>query len=260
MSDPTLFRGTASDYDKYRPQYSQEVVGLIKKKFKLDGSGTLLDLGCGTGQLTLPFSEYFEKVIAVDADPEMLRVAKEKAKNQGIENIEWIERAAEDFFPTGDKFKLITIGKAFHWMKQEAIIPQLRDALVPDGGLAFTFGRSWWSGTEEWQKQVIEVVKEFLGNQRRAGAGTFKPSEKKFETMLAEANFKVESFKFMENWDMNIESILGFLYSTSFASRELLVDRAAKFEEKLRTTLLKLNPAGEFISPEPTWVILAWPS
>src|SRR5690349_23730188 len=49
-----------------------EFYDMVAHKFNLDGTGRLLDLGCGTGQLAIPFSSYFEEVIGLDPEPEML--------------------------------------------------------------------------------------------------------------------------------------------------------------------------------------------
>ena len=66
------FQGTAKYYAKYRPIIPSEVVDYLKKKYQLSGSGTLLDIGCGTGISTIAFAPLFSKVIAFDPSPEML--------------------------------------------------------------------------------------------------------------------------------------------------------------------------------------------
>lgn len=116
MSDPALFEGTAEYYERYRPKYGTDIIELLAKKFRLDGTGSLLDLGCGTGQFAIPLSPLFEEVIAVDADAGMLDVARTCARKAGTRNISWVRGRAEDFFPTEKVFRLVTIGKAFHFM------------------------------------------------------------------------------------------------------------------------------------------------
>lgn len=83
MSDPNLFKGTASYYERYRPQYPDEVFAFIRSAFHLDGKGAFLDLGCGTGRLTFPLAHDFERVIAVDPSAEMLATGDAVAKKRG---------------------------------------------------------------------------------------------------------------------------------------------------------------------------------
>jgi SAM-dependent methyltransferase len=47
--------------------------------------GRLLDLGCGTGRLLVPFARHGYDVLGVDLSEEMLAVAREKAKSAGLE-------------------------------------------------------------------------------------------------------------------------------------------------------------------------------
>lgn len=66
MDDKELFKNTAYYYTKYRMGYPSEFFTYIIHFFNLNGKGRLLDLGCGTGQLTIPFAKYFEEVIGLD--------------------------------------------------------------------------------------------------------------------------------------------------------------------------------------------------
>ncbi|MFE3961036.1 methyltransferase domain-containing protein [Nocardia sp. NPDC059091] len=70
MSD--LFADTAWHYARYRPGYPSEFLDEIVRSFQLDGSGRLLDLGCGTGQLTVPLSKHVREAVGVDPEPQML--------------------------------------------------------------------------------------------------------------------------------------------------------------------------------------------
>jgi len=46
--------------------------------------GRLLDLGCGTGRLLVPFAQRGYRVLGVDLSPEMLKVADDKARAAGV--------------------------------------------------------------------------------------------------------------------------------------------------------------------------------
>lgn len=46
---------------------------------QLDGTGRLLDIGCGPGSLTLPLAPHYADGVAIDADPDMIRVASGQA-------------------------------------------------------------------------------------------------------------------------------------------------------------------------------------
>ena len=71
-SSATLFAGTAWHYARYRPGYPDAFFADLITRFRLDGTGRLLDLGCGTGQLTLRLAAHVAEAIGIDPEPEML--------------------------------------------------------------------------------------------------------------------------------------------------------------------------------------------
>lgn len=58
---------------------------LVLKRQKLCSTGSLVDLGCGTGSVLAEFSNHFENAIGIDISREMLNVAALKR----IQNAEW---------------------------------------------------------------------------------------------------------------------------------------------------------------------------
>ncbi|KYC41498.1 methyltransferase [Scytonema hofmannii PCC 7110] len=261
--DPTLFKGTAWYYARYRPGYPSVLFELLSEAFNLNGQGRLLDLGCGTGHLAIPLSNRFEEVIALDPEPEMLSEAQKEAEALGTSNITWLEQQAEEFSSSQSFFKLATIGDAFCWMDKEVVLERCYELLLDDGGLAIiSTGRSFWKSPEFWKQKTIEVVKKWLGEQRRAGMSsrsTYISSEASTKDLLAKSSFTrmaKHKLEFEHNW--TIETIIGYLYSTSFCSQSLLGDRVPQFEEDLKTTLLEVVPTGQFQEKVPLTVHLAW--
>ena len=78
-SRDSLFAGKAWHYARYRPGYPRALDDLVQE-FHLDGTGRLLDFGCGTGQLTLPLAEHVAEAVGMDREPEMLAEAADKPR------------------------------------------------------------------------------------------------------------------------------------------------------------------------------------
>jgi SAM-dependent methyltransferase len=47
-----LYRGTARFYDEFRPAYPDPLFDDLRRRARITGAGRLLDLACGTGQIT----------------------------------------------------------------------------------------------------------------------------------------------------------------------------------------------------------------
>jgi len=67
------FRGEIADlYHRYRHGYPASAIAAIARIFGLSDGDVTVDLGCGTGQLTLPMAARVRAVLGVDPEPDML--------------------------------------------------------------------------------------------------------------------------------------------------------------------------------------------
>ncbi len=169
--DESLFAGTAYYYARYRAPYPPELITHIVSHFELDGTGRLLDVGCGPGTLTLPLARYFESVLALDVNAEMIALGQ---KLSTADNVIWQVMHAEDISAELGTFRLVTCGSSFHWMDRDLVLARVREMLEPGRGIALTGGvAGWLEGPEDWHKIVTSVVKRYLGERRRAGGTAF---------------------------------------------------------------------------------------
>lgn len=129
-SDPKIYDAENSDFEPDGPYILELAKGL---------NGFVLELGCGTGRVTIPLAENGVKITGLDAVPGMIELAKQKANGLAIE---WIVADVRTF-QLRRKFKLIfEAGSVFHHMltreDQEAYLAQVRKHLEDDGCLALS--------------------------------------------------------------------------------------------------------------------------
>lgn len=246
----SLFAGTAAYYARYRPPYPLQLIKDIAAHYRLDGKGRLLDLGCGPGTLTLPLSRHFESTLAIDIDSGMIEEAQriqQYISEFRQRAIDWCVMPAEAISRALGTFRLVTCGSSFHWMDRDLVLQRIQEVLEPGCGIALVGGLSGWlDGPQDWHKVITETIRRYLGDRRRAGNQFFEPGER-FEQTLPRNGWTVElerDYSVTLDWDL--DSIMGHLWSTSFANRALFGDRADEFEEELRSELLNLNQRGTF--------------
>lgn len=82
-----MYAGSAAFYTRGRVAYPQALADRLAASLGLDGSGRLLDIGCGPGSLTLLLAPLFAEAIGIDADADMIAEAAEQAARAGIRNV-----------------------------------------------------------------------------------------------------------------------------------------------------------------------------
>ncbi|MDB5084484.1 MAG: methyltransferase [Bacilli bacterium] len=110
-----------------------------------------------------------------------------------------------------------------------------------------------------WQQKLNEVVKSWLGEERRAGNSTYTPPIERFEHIVARTNFRDVERRLLPSYSYiwTIDSIIGNLYSTSFASSRFFGDQLSRFEDDIKSALLEIDAAGVFTEALTVSVITA---
>src|SRR6478736_1014030 len=195
--DPTLYEGAAPHYWYGRPPYSPQLEAALGEELGLDGSGRLLDGGCGPGILTVRLAHLFEEAVGLDPDAAMLAEGRRVADERRIANLRWVQAVAEDLPEAAPgPYRLITFGQSFHWTDEARVAEALYDMLEPDGALALIVhtveGRSAppSPGPPPIPHAEIEaLVEAYLGSTRRAGQGTAPVRTHRFEDVLVRTRF-----------------------------------------------------------------------
>lgn len=243
-----LFKGTSWYYSRYRPIYPSSLIRFLITKFSLNGKGHMLDLGCGTSQLAFRFSDWFEKIVGIDTEPEMIEESKRLSKDVRVENMEWFIGDIDCYKRNFDNtFSFVTIAKAFHWMDREKVLDILYDMISFGGGIAIIDSYTPNKEPLLWQRKVEEVVKQWYGNERRAGNTTYTHPIVSHQEIVANSKFDLEIHEipaYDHVW--TLDSIIGNLYSTSYGSKQFLGANSKLFEEHLKEELLKLDNSGIF--------------
>jgi ubiquinone/menaquinone biosynthesis C-methylase UbiE len=245
-----LYRGTARFYDEFRLAYPQPLLDDLLVQARTTGAGKLLDLACGTGQITFGLASNFVEVWAVDQEPEAIEFARAKALKRGVDNVRWIAGRAEDV-DADNHFELVAIGNAFHRLQRRVIADSVMRWLVPGGHLALLWSNSPWDGSQEWQAVMAAVVSDWM---RKAGA-TDRLPENLYQHLAEEPHTKilenagltiVREFEFELPYEWSLEKLTGFMYSTSVLSNQALGRNVHAFESDLQERLLAVGPEGVF--------------
>lgn len=267
--DPTIFQGAAVHYRAGRPPYSPELEGVLAAELGLDGSGRLLDGGCGPGILTVRLSHLFGEAVGLDPDAAMLAEGRRVAEERGLANIRWVRARAEELPGAAPgPYRLVTFGSSFHWTDEARVAEAIYDLLEPGGGLALIVhtveGRPVppSPGPPPIPHDELEaLVTRYLGSTRRAGQGMAPVRNHRFEDVLVHTRFGEPKSIFVPGIPdlvRDTESVLSGYFSFSSSAPHLFGDRIEDFARDVRELLASRSPDGVFWDwPGDTEVVLA---
>jgi len=218
-----VFRGTAWYYARFRPGYLPELIERLASAAGLGPASRVLDVACGTGLVAIPLAARAGQVVAVDAEPEMLAMLHLVAP----ENVTAIGARAEEIDDGWGTFDLVTIGRALHWLGGGPFL----DRLVPLTRQVALLGDRIIDS--EAHGIVLDIAQEIAGERPKAPAWRVR-----YDDALAASAFSdvVDlSVETMRTWTQ--DDLVGWAFSTSFASPERLGARREEFERELRARL-----------------------
>jgi SAM-dependent methyltransferase len=129
----TLFGRVPELYDACRPGYPGDLVEFAVTTSRLGASSAVLEVGCGTGQLTQSLAGYGFSLTAIDISPSMIAVARRRL---GTPAIAFRASSFEDLDMTDASFDLMVSAAAFHWVDPEVRFRKAARLLRPGGWLA----------------------------------------------------------------------------------------------------------------------------
>lgn len=171
--------------------YGESLIKLLDPK----ENQRILDLGCGSGQLTFKISELAKETVGIDKSPEMIADAKLKFPNIDFQVVD------ASNFRFDEKFDSIFSNATIHWVKNyKDTVKCMYENLNPNGKIVLEFGG---------KGNVQTIVNELRNSLRARGYNNqaninlwYFPSIGEYSTELESAGFKVV---FAEHYDRPTE-------------------------------------------------------
>jgi SAM-dependent methyltransferase len=129
-----VFDEVAAEYDRYRPAYPDELIDQACRVAGIGSGDSVLEVGCGSGQLTRSLAGRGLRVTALEPGTSLMSLARQNL--EGAAEVEFVNARFEDARLARERFRAVFAASAFHWVDPETSWQRAADVLVPGGTLA----------------------------------------------------------------------------------------------------------------------------
>ncbi len=129
-----VFDDIAAEYDRHRPAYPDDLVDQACQVAGIGSGDHVLEVGCGSGQLTRSLAARGLHVTALEPGQSLIALARRNLAGAG--GVEFVNARFEDALLPRDQFQAVFSASAFHWVDPEISWQKTADVLVPGGMLA----------------------------------------------------------------------------------------------------------------------------
>jgi len=140
-----------------------------------------VDLGCGTGQLSLPLAERGARVLAIDVSAAMIRRLEANARERSIPNVEGLDIPIENLSLPAGSVDLVVTSYALHHLRdadKSRVVSAAYQWLRPGGTLLVAdmmFGRGGTSQDRAIiRSKVSALAKKGIGGWWRIAKNSYR--------------------------------------------------------------------------------------
>ena len=165
--------------------------------------------------------------------------------------ITFLEGGSENISPQTGPFRLVVMGRSFHWMDRTETLSRLDKIVTGDGGVALFHDAHPPVEENGWFKILCDVQARYRPKRRNGGHKRYEPF------LFASAFTKIDSLSVTIRQPLTVEDIVGRAFSMSATSPERLGAAREEFAQALSAALQELSPDGKFTEVAELVAVLA---
>lgn len=190
----TVFNRVAASYDRHRPTYPEELIDCACEVAGIASGDEVLEIGCGTGQLTRSLLARGLRVTAIEPGDQLAALARQNLAGSG--DVQFLNTRLEDARLPRERFSAVFSASAIHWVDPDVGWQRAADVLVPGGTLVLIqyFGVHDQHSADD-QQELLRAMSAIAPE-----IATGWPSYRDLETTLAGVYERRENISEVWSW------------------------------------------------------------
>ncbi len=229
-------KATSMNKSVHKSIYNQELLSLLNTK----NCKTLLDVGCGVGNLSLLLAPKFEQITALDFSSKMLELLQINAKQMNITNINTINSSWYDSWQAIPKADLVLASRCMEVKDMKQALEKLNDKANIRVLLSYKVGGSFVS------ENILKAINKKVNK---------KPDYIYLLNILYNMGIRASlNFVRSEGRNSSYENFNAFKKSIIWSIGDLSSIEEEKLEEYYEKEIKNNNPSTSYVQ----WALISW--
>ncbi len=221
----TVFNEIADEYDRHRPAYPDALIDQACTLARIGPGAPVLEIGCGTGQLTRSLLARGLRVTAVEPGNEL--IARAQSQLQDLGDVQFVNARLEDVSLPPAHYGAVFCASAIHWVDPEVSWRKVADALVDSGTLALVsyFGLDEPRSAED--QQALRAAMAEIAPELAATWPTYRDLDGTLAGVAARRDNVSEIWGWLGSYDVGCRYTASLFHDVQVAAVPTLLEHTA---------------------------------
>lgn len=233
MSDGTLVRSygkvfneVAVEYDRNRPAYPDVLIDQACEVAGIGDGDRVLEVGCGTGQLTRSLLARGLRVTALEPGDQLLHIAEENLNDAG--DVEFVHARLEDVQLPRESYRAVFSASAIHWVDPDLGWRKIADVLAPGGTLALIqyFGLQEQRSVDD-QQALLSALRRHA-SETAATWPTYRDLDRTIAGVEERRRNVADAWSWLGSYDIGRDYAADLFEDLQLATVPILIEHAAE--------------------------------
>jgi SAM-dependent methyltransferase len=234
------FDTVASLYDEVRPGYPDAIIDAIIERSGLPAESRILEIGCGTGQISRPFARRGYAILALELGPSLAALAAEHLRP--YPQVRVVPVAFENWPIEQGAFDLVLSAQAFHWIDPAFGLARAAAVLKPAGAIALVWHLDRSEHTDFYQA-TRPLYERFLpSDAQREHVDPLEQRAMRYHDALSQSDAFTQLTTFRHSWQRQYTGSQFLKLLQTFSNHQALPQPAkTQFFQGMEATLARFR-------------------